>query len=165
MANDKLIREWNAENNGTQLAHNKFSDWDHHDYQKLLRKASLASQGTSYSTLTDRLKAEKVKRSSEKVQQKLQSEELTVLASTRDIVWGTAIDWRSLGAVGPVKAQGDCGSCWAFATASVLESAYFFKKGTYVSLSEQQMVDCAGDDFGSFGCEGGLPDLGMLYTD
>lgn len=98
------------------------------------------------------------------MQQKLVSEKLTGLASSREIFQG-AIDWRSLGAVGPVKDQGSCGSCWAFATASVLEAAYFFEKGTYVSLSEQQMVDCAYEDYGNYGCDGGLPSYAMLYSD
>jgi len=45
IANDKMIREWNAENNGTVMGHNTFSDWDHHEYQKLLRKTTSTSQG------------------------------------------------------------------------------------------------------------------------
>jgi len=85
-------------------------------------------------------------------------------ANDRQIVTGE-IDWRIEGAVGPVKNQGGCGSCWAFATASVLEAAYFFETGTYMSLSEQQMVDCASGDYGDYGCGGGLPAFAMLYTD
>jgi len=34
-----------------------------------------------------------------------------------------------------------------------------------VSLSEQQMVDCAYEDYGNYGCDGGLPSYAMLYTD
>ena len=27
------------------------------------------------------------------------------------------------------------------------------------------MVDCAGEDYGDYGCDGGLPAFAMLYTD
>ena len=34
----------------------------------------------------------------------------------------TPIDWFARGKVGPVKEQGSCASCWAFAGTSVLEA-------------------------------------------
>ena len=56
----------------------------------------------------------------------------------------TEWDWRNKSGVTPVKNQGSCGSCWAFAANCALESLYLIKKGMNVSLSQQQLVDCSG---------------------
>lgn len=42
-----------------------------------------------------------------------------------------------------MKNQSELGSCWAFAAGATVESLYYIKKGRLVSLSEQELVDCA----------------------
>jgi cathepsin F len=62
-------------------------------------------------------------------------------------------DWRKVGAVSPVKNQGNCGACWAFSSIQNIESIYFIKYGKLPILSAQQLVDCSPNDSG---CLGGL---------
>ncbi|MQM20318.1 hypothetical protein Taro_053336 [Colocasia esculenta] len=72
-------------------------------------------------------------------------------------------DWREVGIVSPVKNQGRCGSCWTFSTTGALEAAYAQLTGKNISLSEQQLVDCA-SAFNNFGCSGGLPSQAFEYV-
>ena len=65
----------------------------------------------------------------------------------------THLNWNELGAVTPVKDQGDCGNCFTFSVTGDIEGTWFLAGHELVSLSEQQLTSCDkdGDDGGCSG--------------
>ena len=59
--------------------------------------------------------------------------------------------------VSPVKNQGGCGSCTAFATVALVETCFKKKVGMFGDYSEQHLLDCAYGSTGIFGCGGARP--------
>ncbi|EGD80812.1 hypothetical protein PTSG_11722 [Salpingoeca rosetta] len=73
-----------------------------------------------------------------------------------------SVDWRTKHVVTTVKDQGQCGSCWSFASAETLESQVAVNKGYLEVLSEQNILDCTPNpqECGGFGgCQGGTAEL------
>ncbi|XP_030530482.1 thiol protease aleurain-like [Rhodamnia argentea] len=131
--NLKLIQSTNKKGLPYTLGVNQFADWS---WEEFTRHRLGASQDCSATT---------------KGNNKLTDE---VLPESKD--------WREDGIVSPIKNQGGCGSCWCFSATGALEAAYHQAFGKGISLSEQQLVDCA-SAFNNFGCKGGLPSQAFEY--
>lgn len=67
---------------------------------------------------------------------------------------GGDVDWRSKGAVTPVKNEGTCDASWAFAVTGMVEAAHLIRAGQLFNLSEQELLDCTG---AGSACRGGSP--------
>ncbi|MBU0758438.1 MAG: C1 family peptidase [Nanoarchaeota archaeon] len=72
--------------------------------------------------------------------------------------------WSKDGWQTPVKNQGDCGSCWAFAAVGTVEAKFNIEQNMPdwdINLAEQELVSCV--DGKSEGCKGGYPDEAFTY--
>ncbi|KAF5282973.1 hypothetical protein FQA39_LY04844 [Lamprigera yunnana] len=65
-------------------------------------------------------------------------------------------DWRTKGIVTPIRNQGECASCYAFAATAAIESHNAIKTGKQITVSPQDLVDCSlSDPYENYGCDGG----------
>jgi cathepsin L len=62
-----------------------------------------------------------------------------------------AFNWADHNGVTPVRDQGPCGSCWAFATHGAYEGSYAILNKAFSDTSEQDTLDCSG----AGSCNGG----------
>lgn len=126
------IRVFNSQKKSVVLGVNHLADLEFNEYRKIYLPSSMAQREAINS---------------------VSFEGLSTPAS---------VDWRTQGAVTPVKDQGQCGSCWSFSTTGSVEGAWFLSGNPLVSLSEQQLMDCSWT-YGNLGCNGGLMDRAFRY--
>ncbi|CAI8609304.1 unnamed protein product [Vicia faba] len=132
--NLKFIDEHNAENHTYKVGLNKFADMSDEEYRMYL------------GTKTNNIK------------NKMSSERYAYKADDNDIL-PESVDWRW--AVGSIKDQGKCGSCWAFSTVAAVEAINKIVIGSFRNLSVQELVDC--DRTKSTGCKGGYVDKAFEF--
>lgn len=66
------------------------------------------------------------------------------------------LDWREKGVVTPIKNQGECASCYAFAASAAVESHTAIKTKKLQDISPQEVLDCSQvEPYENYGCEGG----------
>ncbi|KAG5879820.1 hypothetical protein JTB14_007672 [Gonioctena quinquepunctata] len=87
----------------------------------------------------------------------------TTFIPSANVVFPESVDWREVGAVTPVKSQGKCAACWAFAAAGALEGHHFRKTGNLVEVSVQNLIDCT-EQYGNSGCSGGIMNPAFQYV-
>jgi cathepsin L len=68
-------------------------------------------------------------------------------------------------ALSPIRDQKQCGSCWAFAGASIVESSKRIRYGGVANIAEQELIDCAGGIANGVinGCDGFFVEETMLH--
>ncbi|KAF0696186.1 Aste57867_13046 [Aphanomyces stellatus] len=82
---------------------------------------------------------------------------------TEASIVASSIDWTTGICMPPVRDQGQCGSCWAFAATGVAEMGHCIATGHLLDLSEQQVTSCSTNG-GSQGCDGGFSWYAIDYA-
>ena len=103
---------------------NQFSDWTHEEFMKLNGAIEQEDEASTH------------------------------VEENEGVVPTGSVDWRSKGVLNPVKDQGSCGSCWAFAAVGEHEARWAIERGQMKTLGEQELVDCSRKQ-GNNGCSGG----------
>lgn len=143
--NDKWISRLNQdEEDGAEYGHNEFSDLLPEDFRRRVSSVPLYPEEGHRGGIPIKVSED-------------------VIGQTPE-----SFDWRSKGAVSPVKDQSSCGSCWAESAVQNVESVWFLtqqKKGLTsdegpIPLSTEQVIEC---DKYDYACYGGYPSHAMKY--
>lgn len=92
-----------------------------------------------------------------KEQDRVAEQVLQTLKEPKPITLGNCVatldkfNWAEQNGVTPVRDQGNCGSCWAFATHGAYEGSYAVLYADLIDSSEQDTLDCSG----AGSCDGG----------
>jgi cathepsin L len=126
---------------------NPFADRSQHELPRGLDKSALRNRRK-----TTNLKGDSAN----------DSERASLLSSLPE-----SVDWRHRGVTTPVKNQGRCGSCWAFASTAALESHIAIRTGKLLELSVQELVTCVPNPNhcgGTGGCNGNTAELAYDFV-
>ena len=145
--NNDFIQTNNIYNNNFKLELNQFSDLSIHEFEK------------EYLLLNTKENYDFLSISSKDLLCDVDKELLNLSNDTP-----LEFDWEKQNKVTPVKHQGNCGSCWAFSTVAAIESLNSIMNNELLNLSEQELLDCAGDEYKNKGCNGGLMENAFHYV-
>jgi len=137
--NDDIITQHNNQGLSYQLGHNQFSHLSVEEWREYVKLGLARPEQPVAAEIHD---------------------------ATPGEVTAASKDWTTLGAVTPVKDQGQCGSCWSFSATGAMEGAYKVKYNKLVSFSEQNFVDCDNRSNGGtdLACNGGLMDSAFTWA-
>jgi C1A family cysteine protease len=125
--NYNYIQEYNALNNGVTLGLNQFAHLTNQEFAAWVK-------GIHYD------------------ETKVAATEYAPVKSREELP--ASVDWVTQGAVTDIKNQEQCGGCWAFAAAAVMEGyAVIQQQKSLQSFSPQQLIDCVTTCDGCNGCD------------
>jgi len=150
----------NSEKDGWTMGINKFADLLPHEIHTGFDKSALHGPEAHKNLDSSRLFGSLVQGKDDSSEH-LRRRNLGSLPDT--------VDWRTHDPpiVTPVKDQGHCGSCWAFAATAVLESHAALATHELFVFSPQELVSCAPNQNecgGTGGCEGSTGELAFDYV-
>ncbi len=147
-ANLKKIRDHNRKNLSYKMGIQHFSDMTNEEVDKYYNLKPI--KVTEYrrmlkggAMLDDFNDDEEIREMQKRGMQPNNKVPVTPVKERKDV------DWR--GYMGPVRNQGNCGSCWAFGTIGAIEGNWAINNNP-TDFSPQELVDC---DTNNYGCSGG----------
>jgi C1A family cysteine protease len=146
----KHIVETNAKRDSahsTVLGLTKFADWSSVEFKETYLSMNTEKNKETYLSMI--------------TQRNDNDDDVVVgLARSTNTTSYQSVDWRSLGAVTPVKDQGTCDCSWAFAAVGAIEGIVAIK-AKLQELSVQELLDCVPEPNG---CSGGSSDEGFRWV-
>merc|ERR1719209_2881164 len=146
--NLRKIEEHNQAGHSWQLGVTKFADMTKEEFAKTYASGRLPLRSVSSSA-----------RSKDSLPRKeIRKEDLPA-----------SVDWREQGVITEVRDQGQCGSCWAFASAAAMSAYGKINDMSHdlVTLSTQHITSCTPNPLhcgGTGGCMGSIEPLAFTYA-
>ncbi|CAF1294587.1 unnamed protein product [Rotaria sordida] len=133
---------------------NNFSDWTSMELEVLRgNRPPPSTERTDYVTITFSRRKQATVSATETNNQSVASSLSSSPSPPAAFDYTTQVSAlnTSVPIIRPVRYQGSCGSCYAFALNTLFEAQYAFRYGQGVDISNQQIVDCSTRDHGCYG--------------